>query len=71
MKKGSRKKLSLDKIKIAKIDHLDRFRGGSQDTTEYQTNEYVCFTKSLVCETTWDCGVSTKTIPVGASAVCL
>ncbi|MFD2561833.1 hypothetical protein [Aquimarina rubra] len=70
MKNNRRKKLSLDKIKVARLTHLDKFKGGSQDTTSQQSNEDDYCTQSLTCETVKDC-VSTKTTPIGATSVCL
>ncbi len=71
MKNTRRKKLSLDKIKIAQLNHLDSFRGGSQDTANQHSNNDNCFTKPHICETILDCGVSTKTIPIVDTIICL
>ncbi|AXT54739.1 hypothetical protein D1815_02860 [Aquimarina sp. AD1] len=71
MKNSQRKKISLDKIKIARLDHLDKFNGGSQDTTDQVTNIVNCFTKLTICKTQGDCNVSTKTIALSGDIHCL
>lgn len=74
MMKNSKKKLTLDKIKIAKLDHLDSFKGGQQEDTDTETfDPEVCFTKPTICaKTVWDCGISTKTVPIsGRTCVCI
>ncbi|WP_299251345.1 hypothetical protein [uncultured Aquimarina sp.] len=61
MKNKKRKKLSLDKIKIAKLDNLHKFKGGLGRVPN-PTDSEICNTHPLVC---W-VSVSTKTLPVGS-----
>ncbi|WP_298315284.1 hypothetical protein [uncultured Aquimarina sp.] len=58
------KKLSLDKIKIAQLDHLDKFKGGL-GTAPNSTDPQICNTHPLLCELS----VSTKTLPVGSDGI--
>ncbi|SEM10648.1 hypothetical protein SAMN04487910_4116 [Aquimarina amphilecti] len=71
MKNSQRKKISLDKIKIARLDHLDKLNGGSQDTKDQSTNAENCFTKPIICKTQGDCNVSTKTLALTGDLGCL
>ncbi|WP_378172787.1 hypothetical protein [Aquimarina sp. SS2-1] len=72
MKNTQRKKLSLDKIKVARLIHLDIIKGGLEDTTtQISKDGDVCLTDQQLCETSFDCGVSTKTVPVSGTAFCL
>jgi len=59
MKNIKRKKLSLDKVRVAKLNHPEKIRGGALTTN------------SLKCDTVMDCGVSTKTVSLGYTANCL
>ncbi|GAA0719105.1 hypothetical protein GCM10009430_17790 [Aquimarina litoralis] len=70
MNKQNKKKLTLDKIKIAKLDNLNNFKGGQQENTA-NANFEVYLTKLTICDTFGDC-VSTKTIPIsGHTCICL
>ncbi|MFD2561831.1 hypothetical protein [Aquimarina rubra] len=60
MKIKSKKKLSLDKIRIAKLQNPESIKGGAE--TE--------FTNPEVCDTTWNCNISTKTVAVGYTSAC-
>ncbi|WP_299220796.1 hypothetical protein [uncultured Aquimarina sp.] len=54
----------MDKIKIAKLDHLDKFKGGLGRVPN-PTDPQICNTHPLLCELS----VSTKTLPVGSDSI--
>jgi len=59
MKKIKVQKLSLDKVRVAKLNTPERIKGGAPT-----------FPNSLTCETVWSCTVSTKTVSLGYTAAC-
>jgi len=59
MKHKGKKKLHLEKIKIAQLDNLDQIRGGFDQSV-------LCPTSPLICGVS----VSTKTIGVSDTAAC-
>ncbi len=66
MKKKTRKKLSLDKIKVAQLNNYTNIIGGAVGPTQ-PTSPKKCKEPSMkICDWT----VSTKTIPLGYTANC-
>ncbi|MBW1298266.1 class I lanthipeptide [Aquimarina litoralis] len=69
MKNKGSNKLSLDKIKIAKLQHPKHIMGGlGNEEPPYETHPEHCETNPIVC---WE-SISTKTVPVsGQTCVCI
>jgi len=65
MKKTARKKLSLDKIKIAKLDNPKNIMGGGTGMTEL-TGPEKCPTHPVICSVS----ISTKTGIIRYTAFC-
>ncbi|SEM10711.1 hypothetical protein SAMN04487910_4118 [Aquimarina amphilecti] len=72
MKRGKLKKLSLDKIKIAKLNNAQAIMGGSihPTSTDIPTITELTGTHTKICD---DIGThtSTKTVPLSSVAICV
>ncbi|GAA0719115.1 hypothetical protein GCM10009430_17810 [Aquimarina litoralis] len=70
MKKGKSKRLSLDKIKIAQLNHIQNIKGGFNPNTATNISTIIDnnTTTSKNCELT---SLSTKTVPVSNTRNCI